>query len=427
VELVASQKTNRAIEKVVMNMNKTILIIGSGFAGTALALFLKRAGFQSAIYESRSASEVDTGAFLYLAPNGMNVLRTLGLEQTFEEDGFPTTGIAFYNSKGKRIGELDNKGDRVRYGAQGHVLKRERIFRLLRDEVVSQGIPIQYGHRLEGLEMQGEQVIAHFQDGSSAHGAALIGADGINSSTRQVILPDAPQPRFTGLVDTGGFTNIPRLKTSSSPQHMIFGKRAFFAYMTKPSGEVFWFSNVPWAKEPSRDELNQITSETWKARLLELHAGDQDPVLEIIRSTPAEHLGKWPTREMPPLTTWHKGRVCLIGDAAHATSPSAGQGASLALEDAIVLAKCLRDEPNFELAFARFQNTRKARVDMIVQQARRNGDRKVPSPLMGFIMNLLLPTFLKAATSGIDHMYGFKVEWNDSAEQLSRRQLESQA
>ena len=410
-----------------MNMNKTILIIGSGFAGTALALFLKRAGFQPVIYESRSASEVDNGAFLHLAPNGMNVLKTLGLEQTFEEDGFPTTGIAFYNSKGKRIGELDNTGDQVRYGAQGHVLKRERIFRLLRDEVVRQGIPIQYGHRLEGVQKLGEQIIAHFQNGSSVQGDALIGADGINSKTRQIILPDAPQPRFTGLVDTGGFTTIPRLKTSSSPQHMIFGKRAFFAYMTKPSGEVFWFSNVPWAKEPSRDELNQITPEAWKARLLALHAGDQEPVLEIIRSTPAENLGKWPTREMPPITTWHKGSVCLIGDAAHATSPSAGQGASLALEDAIVLAKCLRDEANFEMAFARFQHERKARVDMIVQQARRNGDRKVPNPLMGFVMDLLLPTFLKAATSGIDQMYGYHVNWNDSTEKVHRQQLELQA
>ncbi len=390
---------------------KSILIVGSGFAGTALALFLKRAGFNPAIYEARSAVEVDTGAFLYLAPNGMNVLKALNLERTLETDGFPTTGIAFYNSKGRRIGELDNSGDQARYGARGHVLKREQIFRVLRNEVVRQGIPIHYGHRLEGLMQNERGVIAQFQNGTTAQADALIGADGINSKTRQIIMPDAPKPRYTGLIDTGGFTFLPKLKVPSSPQHMIFGKHAFFAYMTKPSGEVFWFSNVPWSKEPSRGELNQIAPETWKARLLELHAGDQDPILEIIRSTPAERLGKWPTREMPPVTTWHKGPVCLIGDAAHATSPSAGQGASMALEDAIVLAKCLRDEPNFEMAFTTFQSDRKARVDQIVQQARRNGDRKVPNPFMGFIMDLLLPTFLKAATSGIDRMYSYKVEW----------------
>ncbi len=393
-------------------MNK-ILIIGSGFAGTALALFLKRAGFQPIIYESRSATEVDTGAFLYLAPNGMNVLKTLGLECGFEEDGFPTTGIAFYNSKGRKIGELDSTGDQAHYGARGHVLKRERIFCVLRDEALRQGIQIHYKHRLEQLEMQVEGgVIAHFQNGSSVHGTALIGADGINSSTRQIILPDAPKPRFTGLVDTGGFTVLPKLKTPSSPQHMIFGKRAFFAYMVKPSGEVFWFSNVPWAKEPTLDELAQITPEAWKARLLELHAGDQAPVLEIIRATPAESLGKWLTREMPAIKNWYKGCVCLIGDAAHATSPSAGQGASLALEDAIVLAKCMRDIPKLELALAAFQNQRKPRVDAIVQQARRNGDRKVPNPVMGFVMDLMLPTFLKAATSGVHQMYGYKVDWN---------------
>jgi 2-polyprenyl-6-methoxyphenol hydroxylase-like FAD-dependent oxidoreductase len=399
-------------------MSKTILIIGSGFAGTALALFLKRAGLKPIIFEARSKSELDTGAFLYLAPNGMNILKSLDLEQTLETDGFPTTGIAFYNNKGRRIGKLDNRNDKARYGARGHVLKRGHIFQVLRDEVMRQGIPIHYGHRLERLEVLTQGVIAHFQNGSGVQGTvqgdALIGADGINSKTRQIIMPDAPKPRYTGLIDTGGFTMLPNLKTSSSPQHMVFGKKAFFAYMTKPSGEVFWFSNVPWAKEPTRDELDQITPEAWKERLLELHAGDQEPILEIIRSTPAEHFGKWLTREMPPMSTWHKGPICLIGDACHATSPAAGQGASMALEDAMVLAKCLRDIPNLERAFARFQDGRKARVEMIVQQARRNGDRKVPHPFMGLVMDLLLPTFLKAATNGIDQMYGYKVDWNHS-------------
>jgi 2-polyprenyl-6-methoxyphenol hydroxylase-like FAD-dependent oxidoreductase len=393
-------------------MNKNILIVGSGFAGTALALFLKRAGFDPAIFEARDAAEVDTGAFLYVAPNGVNVLKTLGVERTLEKDGFPTTGIAFYNRRGRRIGQLDNRDDRARYGAQGHVLKREHVFRVLRDEVLRQGIPIHYGHRLERLVEDEHGVIAQFQNGASVRGDALIGADGINSRTRQIIFPSAPKPRFTGLVDTGGFTFLPALKAQSSPQHMIFGKRAFFAYMVKPSGEVYWFSNVPWAKEPSRAELDQIAPEAWKTRLLELHAGDQDPVLEIIRSTPAESLGKWPTREMPPMTVWHTGRVCLIGDAAHAISPSAGQGASLALEDAIVLAKCLRDAPKLEQAFSSFQSQRKARVDLIVRQARRNGDRKVPNPFVGWMMDLMLPTFLKAATSGIDQMYGYHVDWN---------------
>jgi FAD-dependent urate hydroxylase len=147
-------------------MSKTILIIGSGFAGTALALFLKRAGLKPIIFEARSKSELDTGAFLYLAPNGMNILKSLDLEQTLELDGFPTTGIAFYNNKGRRIGELDNRNDKARYGARGHVLKRGHIFQVLRDEVVRQGIPIHYGHRLERLEVVTQGVIAHFQDGS---------------------------------------------------------------------------------------------------------------------------------------------------------------------------------------------------------------------------------------------------------------------
>lgn len=393
-------------------MVRKVLIIGSGFAGTALALFLKRAGFDPEIYEARSALEVDAGAFLYLAPNGVKVLKELGLDRPLEQDGFPATGMVFYNQKGRRIGELDNRSDLERYGARGQVLKRAQIFRVLQGEVARQGIPVHYGRRLEGLEVLGQEgVVARFAGGTSAEGEVLVGADGINSSTRRIILPQSPGPRYTGLVDTGGFTFLPSLRAHSGPQHMIFGHKAFFSYVVRPSGEVYWFSNVPWAREPTREELKAIAPAVWKQRLLELHAGDPAPVVEIIRSTEAEGLGKWPLRDMPSLPAWHKGPVCLVGDAAHATSPSAGQGASLALEDAAVLAKCLRDIRGLEPALAAFQRLRKGRVEQVVRQSRRNGDLKIPHPVMGRVRDLLMPVFLRAAERAAQPIYGYTVDW----------------
>ena len=181
--------------------------------------------------------------------------------------------------------------------------------------------------------------------------------------------------------------------------------------MVKPSDEVFWFSNVPWAKEATRDELSAISPEVWKERLLELHRDDPEPVLEIIKATPAREFGKWPTRDMPTLPVWYRGAVCVMGDAAHATSPSAGQGGSMALEDTMVLSKCLRDIPNIEQAFSTFQNLRKTRVEAVIQQARRNGSRKIPHPILGLIRDLLLPKFLKAGAKGIHQTYTYKINW----------------
>jgi 2-polyprenyl-6-methoxyphenol hydroxylase-like FAD-dependent oxidoreductase len=394
--------------------HKKVLIIGCGFAGAALALFLKQASIEAEIYESRQASDLDAGAFLFIAPNGMNVLKTLGLDCALEQEGLATTGITFYNSRGKEIGELDNRSDRERYGVRGQVLKRETIFRILRDEVERQGIPVHFGKRLEHVLQTYTGVQATFEDGATVMGGVLIGADGINSITRQIILPQCPKPSYVGLVDTGGFAQLPHLRHLTGPQHMMFGKCAFFGYMVKPSGEVYWFSNVPWEKEPSRDELNAISPYAWKQRLLELHKDDPEPILEIIKATPAKGLGKWPTRDMPALNTWYRGTVCVMGDAAHATSPSAGQGASMALEDAIVLGKCLRDIESVEQAFATFQSLRKARVENIIQAARRNGNRKIPNLVIGFVRDLMLPQFLKMGAKGAHQTYAYRVNWTET-------------
>jgi FAD-dependent urate hydroxylase len=136
-----------------MSPNKRkVLIIGCGITSPALALFLKRAGIDSEIYEARSSSEEEAGFFLYLAPNGVNILKLLKLEQDLEVEGFATTGLHFYNSVGKFIGEIDSRTDKEQFGVQGFLLKRAHLHKLLRDEVLRQGIPIHFDKKLEMLE-----------------------------------------------------------------------------------------------------------------------------------------------------------------------------------------------------------------------------------------------------------------------------------
>jgi 2-polyprenyl-6-methoxyphenol hydroxylase-like FAD-dependent oxidoreductase len=117
---------------------------------------------------------------------------------------------------------------------------------------------------------------------------------------------------------------------------------------------------------------------------------------------------------MPPLRQWHRGRVCLLGDAAHATPPHAGQGASLALEDALVMAKCLRDVEDVDSAFATFQSLRKARAESIIAAARRVGSRKMPGPVGGFFRDLMLPAFIRLATRQAAATYAYRVNWDQA-------------
>lgn len=394
-------------------MQRKALIIGCGITGPAVALFLKRAGLQAEVYEARSAAEEDAGFFLYMAPNGMNVLKTLGVDHLLEPEGFPATGITFFNRRGKQIGALDNSLDGERYGARGLVVKRAELHGVLRGEMKRRNIPVLFNKKFLDVTFPPTGgVRARFEDGTTAQGDLLLCCDGIYSRTRQLVFPESPKPSYLGMMDCGGFAYMPELRHLTGPQIMTFGQRAFFGYVVKPSGEVYWFSNVPWPHEPTRDELNDLANEVWKEKLLELHADDPDPIPRIIRSTPVDAMGKWPLRDLPPLPIWHKGPVCVLGDAAHATSPAAGQGASIALEDAVVLGKCLRDIADLEKAFATFQGLRKARVEQVVRQARRNSNRKIPHPIMGRILDLLLPFFLKAGARAAAQAYSYRVAWD---------------
>jgi len=392
-------------------MKKNALIIGCGIAGPALALLLQRAGIGSAIYESRTAPDDHAGVFLNLMPNGVNILSLLGVEDEVRDRGYDSNRIVFHNSAGAEIGELDNRDEEQRYGTRSIIIKRGLVNRVLREAVVSAGIPIEFGKRLTEFEHRGGGVIARFDDGSEVHGDVLIAADGIHSQARRQVLPDGPRPEYIGLINCGGFARYAPASPSAT-MHMTFGEQGFFGYQAVSSDEVYWFSNFG-AREPTRAALASVTSDEWKRRLLSLHQDDHEPIRSIIAATDGD-IGAWATCDLPFLPTWHTGDVCLIGDAAHATSPSAGQGASLALEDAAVLAQCLRDIRGTTVAFQAFEAMRKPRVEKVIAQARRNGSQKaVSNPIQRWARDRLLGFFLKRGVEANRWIYRYRVHWDE--------------
>jgi FAD-dependent urate hydroxylase len=396
--------------------NKKALIIGGGIAGPVTAMALQRAGIDSVVYEAYGTSAgLDAGAFLTVSVNGLDALRVLGAHEPVLDTGFPTRNIEFFSGTGKRLGEVPIGGT-LPDGTVTHTIRRADLYRVLHDEAIRRGIRIEHGKRLvDAGTTPGRGVAARFEDGTRATGDLLIGADGIHSRTRRIIDPAAPEPRYTGLGNIGGSARVSSVKTEPGIYVMVWGKRAFFGYTVSPSGETWWFANPPSTRELTRTEL-AATTEQWKRRLIGLFADDATPAVEIIQATTGP-LTATNQYDMPPVPTWHRGPMVIIGDAAHATSPASGQGASMAIEDAVVLAKCLRDLPGIPQAFAAYEQLRRERVERVVAQGARSSSGKAAGPVARVLRDLMLPLFLKrAASSGeksLAWVYSYHLDWDE--------------
>jgi 2-polyprenyl-6-methoxyphenol hydroxylase-like FAD-dependent oxidoreductase len=266
---------------------------------------------------------------------------------------------------------------------------------------------------LKHVEERDNGVRVVFEDGSTADGDFVVGCDGIHSRTRHFLDPQAPTPTYTGLIGCGGYATTDLAPTVDT-QHFVFGKRAFFGYLVKPSGEAWWFDNHAYLGQPRRSELEQITQDQWRRKLMELHADDQPFISKLIDATTSA-IGTYPIFEMSAVSSWHRGRCVIMGDAAHAASPSGGQGTSMALEDAIVLAQCMRDIDRIEEAFASFEGLRKARAERVVKFSRASGSNKVArNRVTRSLRDLVLPFVLPrlANTASLNWLYNYDVAWS---------------
>ncbi|WP_194925303.1 FAD-dependent monooxygenase [Catenulispora pinisilvae] len=335
-----------------------ILIIGGGIAGSAAALALHKAGFEAAVYEAHPDNGEDLGAFLTLAGNGMRALGQLGAAQVAAGLGFPLTGLRLLDATGATLadtplGERDDPLTRFR------CLRRADLAVALQQEVRRRGIPINHGARLSSLTEDAAGVTATFADGRTASGNLLIGADGLNSTVRSLISP--AEPRYAGQkVFYGYTTEAPRAKDTEQIT-MIRGSATAFGAACSPTGETYWFARVT-GPRATADEIATTTSAQWRDHLLPLVEPDDTPAAAIIAAT-SDQLMVTNAVDLPLGLPWHTLRALIIGDAAHAASPATGQGASMAMEDAVILAKALRDRPSMSDALAYYERVRRPRVE----------------------------------------------------------------
>ncbi|WP_049574221.1 FAD-dependent oxidoreductase [Nonomuraea sp. SBT364] len=367
---------------------RTALVIGGGVAGPVAAMALRRAGIDAAVYEAYPATADGVGGSLAIAPNGLAALRAVGAEDAVLAVSRPMPGMVM------AIGRRRTAIPPLPGVPALRLLWRADLHRALHERAVSEGVPIEHGRRLVAVDETGSGVVARFADGTTAAADILVGADGVHSTVRSLIDPAAPGPRYTGLL---GFESSAGLDVPEDDGTIVysFGRRGFYLYRRHPGGGTEWGANLPQERPLTPAEARAVPAAEWLRVLAGVHAGD-DPGAELIRTTSPDRLQVLGSLKiMPSLPHWHRGRMVLVGDAAHAPSNSSGQGASLAIESAVQLARCLRDLPGPGPAFEAYERLRRPRVERVAARASRINHAKAPGPVARLLMPVLMPLAMR--------------------------------
>ncbi len=339
----------------------TIAIVGAGMGGMAAAATLRQAGLVVNVYE-QAHQFGRIGAGIQMLPNSMKVLRGIGIEARLRERSFaPYSHLNRVGDTGEIKRELPMPEDL--YGAPFLCMHRAELHEALTSVVPGEFIHL--NKKLVALEQNGGPVTLSFADGTAAAADVVIGADGVHSLVRDIIIgPDKPLHRgriaYRAVFRSSLMPkeiSVSRVKWWGEDRHIVI------YYTTRDRSEVYFVTSVP---EPA----DWMTRESWSAtgdvrELRAAYASFHPEVRMVLDACPDCH--KWAILERDPLPTWSQGRVVLIGDACHPMTPYMAQGAATSIEDAAVLARCLKDvsQDGIEAAFKRFEAHRKPRTSKI--------------------------------------------------------------
>jgi 2-polyprenyl-6-methoxyphenol hydroxylase-like FAD-dependent oxidoreductase len=351
-----------------------ILIVGGGIAGLAMARALQQRGLQPQVVE-RATEWPEAGTGIYIPANGLRALKDLGLDEAVVSRGLVITRQRFLNHRGSLLLDIDLEDF---WGACGPCLAIHR--RDLHDRLVAgtSELPLRFGTAVESIQQQDGGARAIFSDGSSGDFDVIVGADGMNSTIRRLAF-GGNQPRRVGQVSwrflVDGFPEI-------DAWTVMLGKGQTFLTIPLGQGRVYCYCDIGSAltDDPTGGDAG---------RLRELFRGFADPVPRILDNinvnediyfSPIEEIDQEPSV---------KGRVVLVGDAAHGMSPNMAQGASLALEDAIVLAETISEQSSPDESLSSFALRRSPRISGVREAThRRDKTRALPPTLRDILLRV---------------------------------------
>lgn len=326
-------------------------IIGGGIAGLTAAIALQRIGNTAHVFEASEAIK-PVGAGLGLGINAMKALRTIELDQEVASIGRPLKSFSILDEHGRKISHATFSAPDGRFGVSVH---RAELHAVLLSKLDPATIHI--GKRLTEIEAGHDQTVVHFDDGSKLATKNLIVADGVHSKARQILVPGSA-PRFAGQTCWRGVIEHPEAGKWSPSE--TWGPKGRFGIVPLTGNRVYWFAVVNARR--SDPKYTAYQAEDLSAMFKGYHAMIGD-VLERSRGHKLIH---GDVLDLKLIDRYAYGRTVLIGDAAHATTPNLAQGACQAIEDAVVLAACLRHEPDTEMAFREFERKRLKRTHWVV-------------------------------------------------------------
>jgi 2-polyprenyl-6-methoxyphenol hydroxylase-like FAD-dependent oxidoreductase len=375
------------------------LIIGAGPGGLSAAIALQRVGIEATVFE-RVRALGTVGGGLGVQSNAIRALRRIGVGDRLVAAGSEVRVNEIRNSAGKLLFELPQGEVADEYGAPTIMVPRAEVQLALADQLPNGAL--QLDAECVGVEQDADGVTAHLADGRAERGALLIGADGGYSLVRKHVYGDAEQPlRYAGMASWRAIVELEdadevvpegpaQYYSGDGTQFVVFragGRRVYWGLLnTEPAG----------GKDPPegvREALCEIVREF------------PEVTRRLIRATSERSLVRTDLYDRDPVQNWTRGRVVLLGDAAHLTTPFIGQGAGISMEDSIVIAKelaltdGLRDERMLGVALESYQRRRAPRCAKVVLSSRRRGKvYMISNPMLTRLRDVALPLVPHFAT-----------------------------
>lgn len=353
-------------------------ILGAGIAGLTTAIALQKIGIKAQVFEA--APDIKPlGAGLLLAANAVKAYQHLGIAEKMVERGRLLPTFVIFDQAGRSITQADAGAISQKYGLHNFAIHRAALHEALLTELDAEQIIT--GKRAMGFEKNEDNITIQFQDGATIATDYLIVADGIHSSVRRQLLPDAT-PRYAGYTCWRAVVDAGDLKLSAASE--TWGTDGRFGIVPLTDNRIYWFACINAA-------ANDATMRRYTVEDLQRHFGHYHaPVAQILAQTRDEDLIWNDIIDLKPLKNFAFGNMVLIGDAAHATTPNMGQGACQAIEDAVILADEMAKNSNPALAFRAFEQRRLKRTHYIVNNSRALGRvAQLNNPVLAAARNAL--------------------------------------
>ena len=357
--------------------SKKAIIIGGGIGGVTAAIALKRAGLDVTVCE-QAEELLEVGSGLPLWTNALRALHVIGLTDELEKLGVQVTSVRVTTWNGDTLTDTRNDKHLKKLGTVTIVVHRAELLTLLLKTLGKEHV--QLGMTCVGFIQDATGVTAKFANGQEVRGDVLIGADGIHSVTRTQLFGFI-KPKYVGYTCWRGLAHIQR----AGLETWAWGKGCQFGITPMSQERAYWFVQK-YAPEGEVDKPGER-----KNGILELFGDWHDPIPAVIEATAELDILRNDIYELQRLYQWSHGRVTLLGDAAHAMTPNLGQGACVAIEDAVVLATCLNDTANIPAALKNYEKRRVTRTNNITRLAHFIGQAvQWENPILAVPRNIII-------------------------------------